>query len=65
MATAAGAVTGGRAAVGGQDTADPEGRLTLILVAIVPETEHLLTIVRLGAAPGAVTIFPKHPHVEG
>ena len=29
------------------------------------ETEHLLAVVRLGAAPGAATVFPKHPHVEG
>ena len=62
---AAGALTGGRATVAGQDTSAPKGRLALILVATVPETEHLLTIVRLGAAPGAATIFLKHPHIKG
>ena len=65
VSTTAGAVTGGRAAITRQDTAAPKGRLDLILVATVPETKHLLTIVRLGAAPSAATIFPKHPHVEG
>ena len=42
-----------------------EGRLALILVAIITKAEHLLTVVRLGAAPDAATIFPKHPHIEG
>ena len=42
-----------------------EGRLAFVLAATVTKAEHLLTIVRLGAAPGAATIFPKHPHVEG
>ena len=36
-----------------------EGGLALILVATVTKAEHLLTVVRLGAAPGAATIFPK------
>ena len=31
----------------------------------ITEIEHLLAVVRLGVAPGAGTIFPKHPHVEG
>ena len=31
----------------------------------VTKVEHLFTIVRLRAAPGAATIFPKHPHIEG
>ena len=47
------------------DTVTAEGRLALILATTVTKAEHLLTIVRLGAAPGAATIFPKHPHVEG
>ena len=42
-----------------------KGGLALVLVAAVPEAKHLLAIVHLGAAPSAVTIFPKHPHVEG
>ena len=65
VAAAAGAVTGGRAAVPGGDTVTAEGRLALILVATITKAEHLLTVVRLGAAPGAATIFPKHPHIEG
>ena len=65
IAAAAGAIAGGGAAVVGQDTAAPKGGLALIVVATVPETEHLLAIVRLGAAPGAATIFPKNPHIEG
>ena len=65
IATTAGAVTGGRAAVAGRDAVAAEGRLALILVATVTKAEHLLTVVRLGAAPGAAAIFPEHPHVEG
>ena len=65
VATAAGAVTGGRAAVAGRDAVVAEGRLALILVMAVAKAKHLLVVVRLGAAPGAATIFPKHPHVEG
>ena len=42
-----------------------EGGLALVLIATVPKAEYLLTVVRLGAAPGATTIFPKHPHIEG
>ena len=65
VAATAGAVAGGRAAVAGRGTVAAEGRLALILVTTVTKAEHLLIVVRLGAAPGAATIFPKHPHIEG
>ena len=42
-----------------------KGGFALILVTAIAKAEHLLAIVRLGAAPGAATIFPKHPHIEG
>ena len=43
----------------------PKGRFALILITTIAKAEHLLAVVDLGAAPGAATIFPKHPHVEG
>ena len=59
------AVAGGRAAVAGQDVVGAKGRFILVLVSTIAEAEHLLSIAQLGAASGAATIFPKHPHVEG
>ena len=41
------------------------GGLALALVAAVAEAEHLLAVVHLGAASGATTVFPEHPHEEG
>ena len=55
----------GRAAIAGRDAVGTKGGFALILVAAVAKAEHLLTVVRLGATPGAATIFPKHPHIEG
>ena len=26
--------------------------------------EHLLVVIHLGAAPGAATVLPEHPHIE-
>ena len=43
----------------------PKGGFALLLIMTVTKAEHLLTIVDLGAAPDAATVFPKHPHVEG
>ena len=43
----------------------PKGRFALVLITTIAKAEHLLAVVDLGAAPGAATIFPKHPHVEG
>ena len=43
----------------------PKGGFALILVTTIAEAKHLLVVVDLGAAPGAATIFPKHPHVDG
>ena len=42
-----------------------EGKLAFVLAATITKAEHLLTVIRLGPAPGAATIFPKHPHIEG
>ena len=42
-----------------------EARLALVLIATINKAERLLAVVRLGAAPGAATIFPEHPHIEG
>ena len=42
-----------------------KGGFALILVMTIIMDEHLLAVVDLRAAPGAATIFPKHPHVEG
>ena len=60
IAAAAGAFATRRATVAGRGAAGE-----LALIAAIAETEHLLTIIRHEAAPGAATIFPKHPHVEG
>ena len=60
VVAAAGAFAKRRVTVAGRGTASG-----LVLVAAIAETEHLLAVVRLGEAPGAATIFPKHPHVEG
>ena len=61
----AGAVAGGRAAIAGRDTVGTKGGFALILVSTIAKAEHLLAVVHLRAAPGAATIFPKHPHIEG
>ena len=65
VATIAGVVAGGRAAIAGRDAVGTKGGFALILVTTVAKAEHLLAVVHLGAAPGAATIFPKHPYVEG
>ena len=43
----------------------PKGGFTLVLITTIAKAEHLLAVVHLGAAPGAATIFPEHPHIEG
>ena len=65
ITTAAGAVAGGRAAVAGRDAVGTRGGFAFILVTTIAKAEQLVAVVHLGAAPGAATIFPKHPHVEG
>ena len=65
VAATTGAVAGGRAAIAGRDAVGTKGGFALILVAAVAKAKHLLTVLHLGAAPGATTIFPEHPHIEG
>ena len=62
VAAAAGAVAKRGATVAGQGAV---GGFTLLLTTTIAKAEHLLAVVHLGAAPGAATIFPKHPHIEG
>ena len=42
-----------------------KGGFALIFITTIAKAEHLLAVVHLGAAPGAATIFPKHPLIEG
>src|SRR4051812_42157770 len=65
VATTSGAVARGRAAVAGRDAVGTKGGFALLLVPTITKDEHILAVVHLGAAPGAATIFPKQPHVEG
>ena len=58
---AAGTVAKGGATIARRGVA---GGFVLLLVPTIAKAEHLLAVVHLGAASGATTIFPEHPHEE-
>ena len=40
------------------------GGFVPLIIPTIAKAEHLLAVVHLGAASGAMTVFPEHPHEE-
>lgn len=65
VAATAGALVGGGAAIAEQAATIAGGKAALVLVASVAKAEYFVALAVFREAPGAVTIFPEHPHEEG
>lgn len=42
-----------------------KGKLTLVVIMTIIKAKLIVVAAIFGAAPCAVAVFPKHPHIEG